>query len=143
MQNKKTIIYTIVGIIVLVAVFYGGMVYGKNQTSNSTASKFGTNMQNRASQFGNGGGRANGGNFITGEIISKDNTSITLKLVGGGSKIIFLDPKTEITKTASGSNNDLIIGTQISTTGTTNPDGSITTKSVQIRPQVKPNTATQ
>ena len=151
MNKNKKIVFVIVGIIVLVGVFYGGMIYGKGQSSTIGAA------QNRAGQFGGARGvrttGANGG-FISGQVLSKDANSITVQLDNGptvagatatpaGSKIIFLDTSTAITKTATGSLTDLATGTQVSVTGTTNPDGSVTAKNIQIRPQGRPATPTQ
>lgn len=144
MQNKK-IVYGVVGIVLLVGAFYGGIIYGKSQTGTRGENGFATNMQNRTGQFGmnNGNNRINGGGFIAGEIIAKDDKSITVKLTDGGSKIIFFDASVAVSKMTTGSLSDLSTGAQISLTGTTNSDGSITAKSIQIRPQARPATQTQ
>ena len=145
-MNKK-IVFVIVGIIVLVGVFYGGMSYGQSKATTAANAALTTT---RGGQFGiNRGNRGNGGGFVSGQIISKDATSITIKLMDNGmtsngttnpsgSKIIFLDSSTMITKTTSGSATDLATGTQVSVAGTTNSDGSVTARSIQIRPQMRP-----
>ncbi len=129
---KKTNLI-IIAVVVILAVgggsFYFGMSYGKSQNTrpNFTAGNF---QGMRANRTG-----ANGGNFILGSIISSDTTSITLQLPGNaGSKIIFYSDKTQISKMASGSISDLANGTSVSINGTTNPDGSVTAQSIQIRP---------
>ena len=145
MNKNKKIIFGVIGVVILAGVFYGGMIYGKNQnTANISATGI-----NRTGQFGAGNrnNRITGGGFVSGEIISKDNKSITVKIMNGdptspnttasGSKIIFFGTSTEVAKTVSGSVGDLIIGNQISITGTPNTDGSITAKTIQIRPQMK------
>ncbi|EKD24076.1 MAG: hypothetical protein ACD_81C00114G0003 [uncultured bacterium] len=81
----------------------------------------------------NVGARTNGGGLVAGEIIAKDATSITVKLRDGGSKIVFLSNTTSVMKSTNGSTEDLVIGAQVTTTGTTNTDGSITAQSVQLR----------
>ncbi len=59
------------------------------------------NGQNRG-QMGAGGQRPNGGRMmggngmVSGEIISKDDTSLVIKNQAGGSKIVFYSDKTEI-----------------------------------------------
>ena len=152
MKNKK-IIFVVVGIIILAGVFYGGMVYGKSQSLTQHANGFGLNMQNRTGQFGmSARGNRMGGGFVGGEIISKDDKSITVKIMSNdpngtntttGSKIIFFDTSTTVSKTATGSLTDLAVGTQVSVQGTTNSDGSVTAKTIQIRPMIKPTTPLQ
>ena len=151
MSKNKKIVSTIIGIIVLVGVFYGGMAYGKSQTTIASVAGAGA----RTGQFGGAGRSGNriaGGGFVTGQIISKDATSVTVQLTnpdptdttsGSGSKIVFFDPSTAISKTATGSTNDLTTGTQVVITGTTNTDGSVTAKSIQIRPLIRPGTPAQ
>lgn len=144
MNKNKKIILGVVGVLILVGVFYAGMSYGQNSASASNV----TGM-NKTGQFGMRGNRINGGGFTSGQIIAKDANSITVQIINGdpnttnttgtGSKIIFLDGNTTITKMASGSMTDLINGTAVSITGNANPDGSITAKSIQIRPQMKTN----
>src|SRR3989339_1789588 len=132
-MNKK-IGLGVVGIIILVGVFYGGMIYGKSQvpTRGQGMQAFGQNgVDGTTRGIRNGVGM---GGFVVGEIICKDDKSITVKLQDGGSKIIFLGANTTIAKTAVGATADLTVGTQVSVTGTTNTDGSVTAQSVQIRP---------
>jgi hypothetical protein len=131
-MNKK-FVWIVVGIIVLAGVFYGGMVYGKGQTATSanTASIGFAGARTRSA-----GGTGGFGGATIGQIISKDATSITVSLAAGGSKIIFLDNTTPITKQTNGTLSDLIIGTNVMVTGTANTDGSVSATAVQIRPNV-------
>jgi hypothetical protein len=126
-ENNKKIGFVIGGIVVLIGVFYCGMVYGKSIKPAGTAG-----LQAFGGARGTRGG--GGGGFTTGEILSKDDKSITLKLMNGGSKIIFLDANTKISKSVSGSTADLSVGTQVSVMGAANTDGSVNAQSVQIRP---------
>ena len=139
MNKNKKIGLMVLGILILVAVFYGGMVYGKSQVP----ARIGV-----AGAFARGAGGMRGaggaaGGFTTGQIIAKDATSITVQLIAGGaagtgsgSKIVFLNNNTKITKSVSGTATDLAVGTEISVTGTPNTDGSINAQSVQIRPNM-------
>jgi hypothetical protein len=143
---RKTLISIIITAIVIGGgAFYGGMKYDQSKNP-PTAQNSGGRQQ-----FGaNGGirGTRGGGGFANGEIISKDDKSITIKLRdgqngqnqnNGGSKIIFLSSSTAITKSAEGTLGDLKAGDQITATGASNPDGSITAQSIQIRPPMPAN----
>ena len=124
--KKKNIIVSIIIIIIIGGSFYGGMIYGKSLNARTGFS--GGNFQTKINRGG-------GGNFISGDIISKDDNSITLKTQNNsGSKIIFYSETTQINKSATGTANDLTNGTSVSVTGTTNSDGSVTAQSIQIRP---------
>lgn len=138
---KKIIIIIIAIVFIGSGSFYGGMKYGTNKAT--------TNIQNmrqvRGQQFVSGGaggprsGQGSGEGFTAGEIISKDDKSITIKLRDGGSKIIFLTTTTPVTKSATGSMEDLSAGTQVVITGKANPDGSLSAESIQIRPLLPSN----
>jgi hypothetical protein len=99
-----------------------------------------TERQARFQQIAGAGTARNGsrggisGGFAAGEIIAKDNTSVTVKLSDGGSKIIFFNQNTPITKSVGGSVADLKIGEQIIAQGTANQDGSLSSQSIQLRP---------
>ena len=130
-MNKKNIIWGIVGVVVLIAVFYGGVAYGKSQVpARGAGFTFAGGAGGRTGRTGATGG------FTTGQIIAKDATSITVQLMSGGSKIIFVDGNTKISKSVNGTISDLVIGTDVSITGASNTDGSINATSVQIRPNI-------
>jgi len=122
----------ILAVVVLLVVgggaFYGGTYYDRSLNKNSSANG---NLQGlRGTRTG-----VNGGNFISGSIISADSDSITLQIPNnGGSKIVFYSATTQISKFVPGTSADLAGGTNVSVTGTTNSDGSITAQSIQIRP---------
>ncbi len=149
-MNKKIAI--IVAIIIIAGgSFYAGMRYeqSKNTAANRNAGGFANltpeERQARLQQFGatagQGGGqrgtRANGG-FATGDIISKDDKSITVKLPDGGSKIIFYSTSTQVKKAVDGTSDDLQTGTQVTVNGSANSDGSLTAQTIQIRQVIPP-----
>jgi len=134
-KNNLSIMVAII-LIAGAAGFYGGMKYGQTkQTVGSRQNPM--NFQGR--QFGNGsnvGARnrgANGAGFINGEVIKKDDTSITVKLSDGGSKIVFLNASSSVMKSTAGSVTDLEVGKAVSVNGTLNSDGSVTAQMVQLR----------
>ena len=130
------------------ASFYAGMTYGKKSALSGDGQggpQAGQNFQRgQRGGFGQpggpqGGGRQgnggpNMGDFAGGQIISKDDTSVTIKTRDGGTKIIFLGSATAIDKSVSGVPSDLSVGQQIMVNGKSNPDGSIAAQTIQIRP---------
>lgn len=140
-MNKK--ISLIVGFIVVAGIcFYGGLKYASASKSSTQAnltpragSTFGSQFGEQRTSRGSGTNpNGVGGGFTTGQIISKDDKSITVSLVGGGSKIIFFDSSTKVSKSVEGTSADLTTGTMVSITGSVNTDGSMSAQSVQIRP---------
>lgn len=137
--NTKTspMIY-VAGVVVLlvacVGSFYGGVRYQDSRASD-------VNSQ-LPSQFGQRQGGRNGnttaGTFANGEVISKDDQSITIKLQDGGSKIVYFSGSTTIGKTTTGSATDLKTGEQVMATGSSNSDGSVAAQNIQIRPENTP-----
>ena len=152
-MNKLIAIVIATAVVVGGGAFYGGMKYAQSKAPQGRLSQADfQNLQNfspeerqqRLQELGaNAGGfrggqrGGNAGGFTTGEIISKDDKSVTVKLRDGGSKIVFLSDSTEITKSAAGTLSDLEVGKNISVNGTTNSDGSITAQSIQLRPNLQ------
>ena len=142
-QNKILSIIIIIAAVVSGGSFYAGVKYGQSKNSaiiRGTGESFnfsgnGTGAGSRVvgQRTTRGAGNSNGG-IAVGEIISKDDKSITIKLRDGGSKIIFLSNSTSVMKTVDGSATDLEVSEQITALGSPNPDGSITAQSIQIRP---------
>jgi len=141
-MNKSLIKIITIVIVVGVGAFYGGMKYGQTNSSSSNVQNLsaGQGQQFRGGAGGTGRrtGAQNGGQFIGGEIINKDDKSITVKLQDGGSKIIFFSTTTNIGKTTEGVAGDLEVGKQVTVNGSANSDGSVTAQSIQIRPITTP-----
>ena len=132
-KDKKIIGSVIVCAILIIVSFYGGMVYArKNITAANTArqNQFNQNFGGRSQGMRNGAG----GGLVSGQILSKDDKSVTVKLHDGGSKIVFFSPSTKVEKTVDGVATDLATGKEVMVTGTANPDGSVSATSIQIRP---------
>lgn len=133
-KTMKKTISTVILIIIVAVVgggsFYSGIIYGKNQSTKSF------NPQNfRIGQAGNRNGNGAGANFLTGDIIAKDDKSVTIKLRDGGSKIVFLSNSTKINKQTDGSLSDLEVGKTIMVEGKQNSDGSFSADTVQLNPR--------
>lgn len=123
-MNNKLIIIGVGAILVGGGLFYGGMKYDQNKNIVVT--------QGRG--FGGGGQRGGmRGGATAGEILSKDDKSITVKLRDGGSKIVITSDATQIQKSTKGSSSDLVVGEQVVVMGAQNTDGSVSAQSIQIR----------
>lgn len=132
------IIAVVVGVVAGAAGFFGGMKYQQSQRS-----AFFTQMGNvnggmmrgtTGTRNGSASPRLGGFRPVAGEVIKSDDTSITVKLVDGSSKIVLITEKTDIRKTDQGDKSDLATGTQVAVFGSENADGSVTAQNVQINP---------
>ena len=131
MKKNNTLMLAIgAGIAVLLS-FWGGVQYGKGSTATSlTGNSF------QRGTFGTQGrrGGVSSANFIMGEITNKDDKSITVKSRDGSSRFIFFSGTTQISKSTTGTTDDLLVGKEINANGTLNSDGSMTAQMIQIRP---------
>lgn len=153
-----------IGAVIVIAAFFAGMKFGQGGVGKMTAADFqklSPTEQQQALQSlrgsggfggrtggtrtgGTGSPQAGGGSdFTSGDILSTDSQSITVKLRDGSSKIVFFSSSTAITKSASGAADDLKTGTQIMVSGTTNSDGSITAQTIQVRQMQTAPTSTK
>ncbi len=112
--------------------FWGGMKY----RTHTLTSMRGTFMQGMGGQGGTRAGVRGGmnGSFVTGDIIASDQTSITVKMRDGSSKIVLVPASASVLKSTAGSATDLVVGQSVTVTGTANADGSLNAQTVQIRP---------
>ena len=140
--------YLITIILVLIfsgAAFYSGMKYQESKLRNF-AGQFGAsrgvmrNGQTGITDINNRGGFRP----VTGEIISADDKSITVKLQDDSSKIVLIIDKTVINKAQTVNKSELKVGEKVSVFGSENTDGSVTAQNVQLNPieigQQKPAT---
>jgi len=129
MNNKNLIIAVIITVIVAGGGgYYAGMKFGGAKASTDPRA-------GRSGQFGAGAGaRVRGGGYANGEIIKKDDQSITIKSTDGSSKIVFIGEKTTVSKSVDGSKTDLEVGKTVMVNGTTNTDGSVTAQMINLRP---------
>ena len=136
MKNQKIIIPAAILLVFLVGTggFFGGMQYQK--TRRPAMSDFqAMRGQLRSGELPQGVGtrlQQGQGRPVTGEIIGKDEESITVKLPDGSSRIIFVGEETKISESTSSAKDRLTEGMQVFVVGTENPDGSMTATSVQI-----------
>ena len=135
MQKNKMVIGAVMGAVVIGGLcFYLGTKHGEAVAMTTTPQVQG--------QFGGvgGAGRMRGGmngGFLTGDVVSKDATSITVQSRDGSTKIALYSGTTQVLKSTSGTIDDVAVGSTISVQGTPNNDGSVTAQSIQIRPKMQ------
>ena len=134
-KNLSIIIAVVVILVVCAGSFYGGMLYNKSKSKNPSFEGLNPGVSIR--------GNKQSGSMTSGEIISKDDKSITVKLMVGGSKIILFSSSTEVGKFVNGTADDLEIGKTVMVQGQTNNDGSVTAQSIQLRPAGETNLPNQ
>lgn len=135
------IIIALAFILVAAGSFYGGMVYGKQQTNATFAAGFpngqagdfqGFRTRGQNGQGGEGIGQQAGVTF--GEIQGIEGNTLTVTDRNGNPLHVQVADTTLIEKNASVSVSDLAIGDTVIVSGNTNDDGSITARSVQVAP---------
>lgn len=135
-MKKNTLI--IIGIILIVVAlgggFFAGVQYQKTQRGSFANGQFRMNGQAGNFQRSGQGGSFQGTRPVSGEIVSADDKSVTVKLLDGSTKIVILSGNTLINKAATGTKADLVKGAKVAAFGTANSDGSITAQSIQLNP---------
>lgn len=124
---------TILLIIILLLLVGGGSFFAGMKYQQSKVPSFGQ-FRGAMGQQGAAGTQPRGLGAVRGEIISKDEGSITVKLADDSSKIVLISENTEITKASEGSTEDLEVGKQVMVFGQENSDGSVSAENVQINP---------
>ena len=143
-MDKKIIIAVIASVIIAGGGgFYGGMKFAQSKppSLNFINAQGGGQRQQQGGAQGtvrNRPGGAQGGGFISGTVLGKDDKSITVKLRDNSTKIVFYSGSTSVGKAVAGTAGDLADGQQVTVAGTANPDGSITAQQIQIRPEQAP-----
>lgn len=142
-MNKKMILCFVAVVVVGVLAFFGGQSYAKKNNNDDFSGRANFNGQ-RSGQFGANmpNGARNGQGLNTGDVLSKDDKSLTIKLRDGGSKIIFFSDKTQVLKSVAGAMSDVNIGDPVVVNGANNQDGSINAEYIQIRPKMASTTPT-
>jgi hypothetical protein len=79
-----------------------------------------------------GTGAPGAGGFVSGSVIAQDSGSITVKLTDGSTKIVLVSGSTSINVSQTGTATDLAVGKDVTVTGSTNSDGSVTATRIQI-----------
>jgi len=149
--SNKTIIPVLITLAVAGSVgFFAGTTYQQKQQASFR--QFAGNLQP-----GNGMGMIRDGNRtadqrvsgtinmgnrmgfrpVSGEIISADEKSITVKMPDGSSKIVLISQTTNINTASQANKTDLTVGTTVAVFGQTNSDGSVTATNIQLNPMLQ------
>jgi hypothetical protein len=128
MTSKQWVILVVVAIIFAGGGFFGGVKYQEAKKP-ATVARTGTAGGFAGRRTGAGGGAS----FVSGQVLSADSSTITVKNMAGGSEIVILAPSTQYRQAVDGSASDVTVGSMVTVTGSTNSDGSLTAQSVQIR----------
>lgn len=135
-MNKNIIIVAIISALVFGAGgFVGGVVYQKSKAvvnnfrqGNGFGGEFGQRMG------GNRNGSMMGNRPVLGQVVSKDDKSITVKIADGSTKIVLLSSSTTVSKTDVGQVSDIKVGETVNIFGVTNSDGTVTASNVLLNP---------
>lgn len=137
LNKKNIIIVTMLVLVVGGGGFFAGSAYQKSKAQR-IADNNDEGMRGRNAfsdhQRNIGGGIMGSGQMVAGEVINKDEESITLKIQDGGSKIVFVSEETSVRKAEEGSLDDLSEGIQVMVFGSENPDGSVSANNIQLNP---------
>lgn len=134
MKNNPIGLAAVVAIVAAGIGFFGGMKY--QQSKQPFAFRMGGNGQGGSIAFRrNGNKQAMGVRPVSGEIISADDKSVTVKMEDGSSKIVILSDKTQINKADQATKDELNPGTKVVVFGTEGSDGTVTAESIQLNPQ--------
>jgi len=137
-MNKSVLIVIVAAVVFAGAGFYAGVLYGSSKNSVAISS----GAANRPSGAGNTLSGAAGG-VAYGEIVSVDTSSMTVKASNGSSKIVFFSDSAKITKNTEAQASDFAVGETVMAFGSTNSDGSINAKTIEINPQVRANSQSE
>ncbi len=138
-MNKTLIITAIIALIVGLGVGY----FGANALHPATASTTARGSYSGTGSFARSGS-VSGNGLLSGTVAAKDSGSITIDTRDGSSHVVLITPDTTVSKSVSGSQSDVSVGSTVIVTGTTNSDGSVSASSIQLRPAMPTSpTATQ
>ncbi len=134
-MKKQLPVPVVLGLVVITgaAAFFGGMQYQKTKRFSGEFQRSGIEGGNRMmGTRSDGSGRMmQGFKPVSGEIISTDQSSVTVKLEDGSSKIVMFSDNTQINKAEKVEKSNLAVGEKISVFGS-EKDGVVTATMIQL-----------
>ena len=141
-MKLNPILLAVIVLVVAGGAFFGGMKYQQSKIPAGVmhftqgAGGPGGNTAFARGQGGTGGAafaRGGMGGLVTGEVLSKDDKSLIVKMRDGGSKIVFFSASTSVMTSSSSTLEAVGQGKTVMVNGTTNSDGSVTAQSINLR----------
>jgi len=133
----KPVVVLLIAVGVGALAFYGGVQYQKSQVTTGRSFSVGQGTGRTGQSGATGTRRMGNGQPVSGEILSMDDTSLTVKLADGSSRIVLINSKTIFNTTATVEKTELKVGEKVGVFGTTNADGSVSAQNVQLNPQFR------
>lgn len=130
MAKNSFITIIVIAVVVGALGFFGGMQYQKSKGGSFAPGRFQNGLNRPSGTQARGGFQ--GGRPVSGEIVSIEENTITVKTQDGSSKIVIYSDSTKVNKTSEGSKEDLKTGEQIMVIGTEGTDGIVTAQSISI-----------
>ena len=125
-MKNSIVIIIIAALIAGAGGFFAGMKYQQSKTAN-----FRSQMRGQFNQGQRLEGMT-GFRPVSGKIISRDDSSITVEMSDGSSKIVLISESSTVNKTQETTIEDLVEGENVVIFGQENSDGSVTASNIQI-----------
>lgn len=110
--------------------FYAGMQYQKGKAGNFARGQFQNGLRQQSGFQTRDGLQAI--RPVSGEIMEKGESTITLKTQDGGNRIVIYSDSTRVNKSSEGSSADLKVGEEVIVIGTEGADGTVTAQTISI-----------
>jgi hypothetical protein len=126
--------------IVIVAGGIGFMVGFRIRNSRVANRQFPVPQTAITQRMGNRGfyGRTGNGRNLTGQITNVNGDTVTVQLTNGASQVVKITSSSKISRSSTGTTQDLQNGKTIAVSGVLNSDGSINAQSVLVSPPSTP-----
>lgn len=135
-SGPSTVTLSLIGVVLLVGGFVGGIAVGKHSSSSTTSAAGSPTAQRSRGGFTGGqnggpsGARGGFGGGVTGTVQKVDGDTITIVDANGKVTTVTTTTQTTVTIGKTATVTDLAPGTQITVIGTTGSDGTVTARSV-------------
>lgn len=129
MKNKKNLLLALTVVIALAASFWLGRLSSRGNANMALANRRQTGPM--AAGQRQGFGNQNPQNRMIGQIDKITDNQLTIKLMDGGSRLLMLPSEAIITKMASATATDLVVGQTITASGA-EEGGMVVVKTLQI-----------